>query len=142
MELDIAELPADDEGETTPAPPVEVTVAPEPLIVKVTAPDETMVSRIGVAVGVMTPSLPVERNVESAPEIVSVVAVDETITSSLTEPLTLALSEAEALGEMMPALPVEKKVEKSSITVTLPTPPIDGSGAGVGVTMPSVPVDA
>lgn len=112
----------------------------EPLSVKVTAPEDTIVSRIGVSLGVRMPPLPAEKNVELAPEMVNVVAVEETMTSSLTEPLMLALSEGDALGEITPSEPVEKTLVKPSMTVTLPAPPSEG--AGVGVTMPSVPVDA
>lgn len=124
----------------TPLLPVDVAVAFDPPRVMVTAPEETIVSKIGVSDGVMTPSVPVERKVEFEPERVNVVAVEEMTTSSLTDPLTLAFNDTDALGGMTPAVPEEKKVEKTSITVTLPSPPRDG--AGVGVTIPSVPVEA
>ena len=124
----------------TPPAPVDIAVAFDPLMVKVNAPEDTIVSTLGVSVGVMTPSAPVEKNVEFEPEIVKVIAVEATTTSSVTKPLTLAFSEADALGGMIPWLPVEKKVENASMTVTLPRPP--RVGAGVGVTRPSVPVDA
>lgn len=118
----------------TPSPPVEKAVAFEPLTVKVTAPEETMVSRIGVTEGVTTPLSPVERKVALAPERVKVVAVEETMVS------TLAFKGTDELGATTPAVPVEKKVEKTSMTVTLPSPPsVDAEGAGV--TMPSVPVE-
>ena len=58
------------------------------------------------------------------------------MTSSPAELLTF--SDGEALGTMIPSDPVEKKVENTSTTVTLPWPP----GVGVGVTRPSVPVEA
>lgn len=119
----------------TPLPLSDVAVAFELLTVIVMALEDTMVSTIGVSDGVMMPSVPVERNVEFAPEMVRVTAVEDTITSSL----MLALRDGDALGEMTPSVPVEKKVENASLTVTLPSPP--GVGRGVGVTMPSVPVE-
>lgn len=137
---ELSDADSDAEGGITPLPPVEVAVALEPLRVKVMAPEDTIVSTMGVSMGVRTPPLPVEKNVEFAPEMVSVVAVEETTTSSLIEPLVLALTEADTLGGMMPSDLVEKTLVKPSVTVTLPAPPDEG--VGVGVTMPSVPVDA
>ena len=104
----------------TPLSPVDVAVAFEPLIVRVTAPEDTMVSTIGVSDGVMMPSVPVERMVEFAPEIVRVVAVEETIVSTTRELLMLTFNDARELGGIMPWVPVEKNVEKPSSTVTLP----------------------
>jgi hypothetical protein len=104
----------------TPLSPVDVAVAFEPLIVKVVALEDTIVSKIGVTDGVMMPLVPVERMVELAPEIVRVVAVEETIVSTVRELLTLTFNDARELGGMTPSVPVEKNVEKSSTTVTLP----------------------
>lgn len=127
MLVETAEL--EETGGMTPLPPVEIAVALDPLMVIVVAPDDTIVSTIGVSVGVSMPSVPVEMNVEFMPDTVKVTAPEDTMTSSLTEPL----------GGMMPSVPVEKKVENTSLTVTLPSPP--GVGAGVGVTILSAPVD-
>lgn len=47
-------------GGTIPLSPVDTAVALDPLIVIVVAPEDTIVSKMGVAVGVSTPSAPVE----------------------------------------------------------------------------------
>lgn len=104
----------------TPPVPVDVAVASEPLIVRVTAPEDTMVSTLGVSDGVMTPSVPTEKMVEFAPEMVRVMAVDETIVSTAGALLTLASSDTGELGGMTPAVPLEKKVAVLNSTVTLP----------------------
>lgn len=138
---ELADGDADGGGEMTPSPPVEKAVPFDPLMVNVTAPEDTIVSRMGVTEGVMIPLAPVEKKVAFAPESVNVVAVEETIVSTPAEPLTLAFKDTDVLGAMTPAVPVEKKVENTSMTVTLPCPPALVAG-GVGVTMPSVPVEA
>lgn len=135
---ELSDADADAGGGMTPSSPVDVAVASDPLRVSVTAPEDTMVSTIGVTEGVMTSSAPVEKMVEFEPEIVNVVAVEETMVSAVTEPLTLPFKGTDTLGAITPAVPVEKKVENTSMTVTLPSPPTE---IGVGVTMPSVPVD-
>ena len=47
-------------GGMIPLSPVDTAVAFEPLIVIVVAPEDTIVSRMGVTVGVIIPSVPVE----------------------------------------------------------------------------------
>ena len=47
-------------GGIIPLSPVDTAVALDPLIVIVAAPEDTIVSKMGVTVGVRTPSAPVE----------------------------------------------------------------------------------
>lgn len=47
-------------GGMIPLSPVDTAVALDPLIVIVVAPEDTIVSKMGVTVGVRTPSAPVE----------------------------------------------------------------------------------
>ena len=48
-------------GGIIPLSPVDTAVALDPLIVIVVAPEDTVVSRMGVTIGLITPSPPVEK---------------------------------------------------------------------------------